>query len=172
MKFSWSNSNEGHPPRLVLTADDAQFDPVIIRNWQAEGFKVSYLPYTGTRRDYERQLAHLPEPLELGEKYAVVGKKTLFFLEKRLLGFSSFLQKNKKPILRNKKKERRQIVEMVLENKLRFLVISNIFSCYLAYGDAAMIVLDVAQKPMPKLCALVAYYPTKLPLPAAGYPSR
>ena len=41
----------------------------------------------------------------------------------------------------------------------------------LAYGDAATVVLEVAQKPMPKLCALVAYYPTQIPVPAAGYPS-
>lgn len=31
-------------------------------------------------------------------------------------------------------------------------------------------VLETALKPMPKLCALVAYYPDRLPPPAAGYP--
>lgn len=39
-----------------------------------------------------------------------------------------------------------------------------------AYGEAASIILALAQKPMPKLCALVAYYPDVLPNPAAGFP--
>ncbi len=39
-----------------------------------------------------------------------------------------------------------------------------------AYGEAASIVLALAQKPMPKLCALVAYYPDTLPNPAIGFP--
>ena len=39
-----------------------------------------------------------------------------------------------------------------------------------AYGEAASVVLDLAQKPMPKLCALVAYYPDMLPNPANGFP--
>ena len=40
-----------------------------------------------------------------------------------------------------------------------------------AYGDAASVLLAMAQKPMPKLCTLVAYYPTRIPAPAAGFPS-
>lgn len=39
-----------------------------------------------------------------------------------------------------------------------------------AYGEAASEALDVAVKPMPKLCALVAYYPEKVPAPGAGFP--
>lgn len=39
-----------------------------------------------------------------------------------------------------------------------------------AYGEAASIILDLAQKPMPKLCALVAYYPDTLPNPTTGFP--
>ncbi|KAL8695804.1 MAG: hypothetical protein Q9224_003145 [Gallowayella concinna] len=40
-----------------------------------------------------------------------------------------------------------------------------------AYGEAAEAILEMAYKPVPKLCALVAYYPERLP-PAggAGYP--
>ena len=33
-----------------------------------------------------------------------------------------------------------------------------------AYGDAAAVALDVAVKPIPKLCALVAYYPGTVPV--------
>ena len=61
------------PPKLVLTSQDAEFDPVTIRNWHAEGFKVTYLPYTGTQKEFERALQLLPDSLELGEKYAIVG---------------------------------------------------------------------------------------------------
>ncbi|KAL9126464.1 MAG: hypothetical protein Q9217_004485 [Psora testacea] len=111
MSFSLNEAMPSHP-KLVLTSQDEEFDPVTIRNWHAEGFQVSYLPYTGTRKAFERELQYLHYPLELGEKYAIV-----------------------------------------------------------AYGDAAMVVLDVAQKPMPKLCTLVVYYPTKIPAPAASYPS-
>ena len=41
---------------------------------------------------------------------------------------------------------------------------------HVAYGEAAEVVLETALKPMPKLCALVAYYPNRLPAPGAGYP--
>lgn len=41
---------------------------------------------------------------------------------------------------------------------------------HLAYGEAAEVVLEVALKPLNKLCALVAYYPNKLPPPGAGFP--
>jgi len=39
-----------------------------------------------------------------------------------------------------------------------------------AYGDAATLVLGACMKPMPKLCAVVAYYPPYMPRSNAGYP--
>lgn len=39
-----------------------------------------------------------------------------------------------------------------------------------AYGEAAETVLEIAHKPVPKLCALVAYYPERVSAPGAGYP--
>ena len=39
-----------------------------------------------------------------------------------------------------------------------------------AYGEAASVVLDMAVMPMPKLCALIAYYP-EAPVPSAGFPT-
>ncbi|KAF2477750.1 NTF2-like protein [Lindgomyces ingoldianus] len=41
----------------------------------------------------------------------------------------------------------------------------------ICHGEAASVVLKAAIKPMPKLCALVAYYPTVLPNPKTKYPS-
>ena len=38
-----------------------------------------------------------------------------------------------------------------------------------AYGEAASVVLDLAVKPILKLCALIAYYPLKLPPPSARF---
>lgn len=60
-------------PRLVLTAEDPSFDSVTIQNWKDEGYDVTYLPFTGSRPDFERNLQHLTDPLETGEKYAIVG---------------------------------------------------------------------------------------------------
>ena len=83
MKFSWSeSSNNASPPRLVLTRQDPEFDQTTIENWQTEGFAVTYLPFVGSHREFERTIAHLPDPLELGEKYAIVGTvRTLLFSE-------------------------------------------------------------------------------------------
>lgn len=69
MQFSWNNAL----PRLVLTSDTPDFDHEIIENWMDEGFQVAYLPYDGDRKDYHTKLQHLADPLELGEKYAIVG---------------------------------------------------------------------------------------------------
>lgn len=60
-------------PRLVLTAEDPSFDSVTIQNWKDEGYDVTYLPFTGSHPDFERNLQHLADPLEMGEKYAIVG---------------------------------------------------------------------------------------------------
>ena len=69
MKFSWSESQ----PLLVLTAEGSDFDPVTIKNWKDEGYQVNYLPYNGNKKEYMMELQHLADPLELGEKYAIVG---------------------------------------------------------------------------------------------------
>lgn len=39
-----------------------------------------------------------------------------------------------------------------------------------AYGDAAALVLEACMRPMPKLCALVAYYPPYMPKTSANFP--
>lgn len=39
-----------------------------------------------------------------------------------------------------------------------------------AYGEAASVALDVIVKPLPKLCALIAYYPGLVPTPGARFP--
>jgi hypothetical protein len=69
MHFSWNNAL----PRLVVTSDTPGFDQDIIENWKEEGFQVAYLPYDGDKKDYQNKLQHLADPLELGEKYAIVG---------------------------------------------------------------------------------------------------
>lgn len=42
---------------------------------------------------------------------------------------------------------------------------------FVAFGQAAAVVLEEGQKPIWKLCALAAYYPDKIPMPSAGWPS-
>ncbi len=68
--LGWSTST----PRIVLTSDTDEFDPTIISHFQDEGFQLSYLEYNGNKAEYMRKLEHLQDPLELGEKYAIVGE--------------------------------------------------------------------------------------------------
>ncbi|OAP65237.1 hypothetical protein AYL99_01209 [Fonsecaea erecta] len=105
--LSWTTTT----PRLVLTSDTEDFDPTIISHFQEEGFQLSYLQYAGDKAGYMAQLQHLQDPLELGERYAIV-----------------------------------------------------------AYGDAASLVLEACMKPMPKLVAVVAYYPDHVPRSTTGFP--
>lgn len=72
MKFSWNSANMAFP-KLVLTAEDSDFDPNIVENWKAEGFDVSYVPFGDSRNDYVGALQRLADPLGLGEYYAIVG---------------------------------------------------------------------------------------------------
>lgn len=69
-KLSWTTT----VPRLVLTSDTDEFDETIIQHFHEEGFQLAYLAYTGNHADYMARLQHLQDPLELGEKYAIVGK--------------------------------------------------------------------------------------------------
>ncbi|PGH19009.1 hypothetical protein AJ79_00043 [Helicocarpus griseus UAMH5409] len=109
MKFSWESGRA----RLVITADGNNFDPDTAQNFRDEDYEIAYLPYTGAQKEYKNQLQVLEDPLELGDKYAIV-----------------------------------------------------------AYGEAASLVLEACTKPMPKLCAVVAYYPTRIPQPTGGFPSQ
>ncbi|KAK6382292.1 hypothetical protein LTS17_004179 [Exophiala oligosperma] len=105
--LSWNTT----VPRIVLTSDTDDFDPTVISHFQQEGFQLSYLAYDGNKANYTAALQHLQDPLELGEKYAIV-----------------------------------------------------------AYGDAAAHVLEACMKPMPKLVAVVAYYPPYMPRSTTNFP--
>lgn len=69
MHFSWEKKN----PRLVITSNTPDFDPTTVSHWKEEGFAVAYLPFNGDAKVYRHNLQHLADPLELGDKYAVVG---------------------------------------------------------------------------------------------------
>lgn len=71
MHFSWHNTNS--MPRLIVTSDTTDFDRTILEHFMEEGFQVAYLPYDGDKKDYNNKLRHLADPLELGDKYAIVG---------------------------------------------------------------------------------------------------
>jgi hypothetical protein len=60
-------------PRLVITSDTTDFDHITVQHFLDEGFQVAYLPYTGDKKDYNNKLHHLADPLDLGDKYAIVG---------------------------------------------------------------------------------------------------
>lgn len=80
MKFSWSDSSVTQP-KVVITAEDYDFDRNIIENWRAEGFEVSYLPFVGSRKDNIHSLQHLSDRLELGDDYAIVGLLALMDID-------------------------------------------------------------------------------------------
>ncbi|KAF1987666.1 dienelactone hydrolase-like protein [Aulographum hederae CBS 113979] len=106
--------NNGCIPRLYITAEVdtvAEFDQVTLRHWQAEGFDVTFLPFSQAGQAYRNQLKELGKNLHLGEYFAIV-----------------------------------------------------------AYGDAATECLEVFRKQSPRLCALVAYYPSAIPDPTASFP--
>ena len=70
MHFSWDSIL----PRLVLTSDTDDFDHIIIDHFREEGFQVTYLAYSGNHKEYLNKLQRLADPLELGDKYAIVGE--------------------------------------------------------------------------------------------------
>lgn len=73
------SSNE--PRRLYITSNTPDFDPNVIRRFQAEGFDVEYLPFVASatddpereRKELENLLHEREDDLEAGERYAVVG---------------------------------------------------------------------------------------------------
>jgi hypothetical protein len=73
MHFSWHNIS----PRLILSNHSPDFDPITVAHWKEEGFGVAYLPYEGDAKVYRNSLQHLADPLELGDKYAIVGTVSL-----------------------------------------------------------------------------------------------
>ena len=80
MSFSWNDSTVALP-KVVITAQDNEFDQATIQNWRAEGFEVSYLPFTASREDYVHYLQHLADPLELGENFAIIGVLALVHIK-------------------------------------------------------------------------------------------
>ena len=60
-------------PYVVLTADSPDFDQVTISNWEDEGYKISYLPYIGNKKEYLERLEKFAQLLLSEEHYAIVG---------------------------------------------------------------------------------------------------
>lgn len=65
---------------LYLISDTSEFDPPIIHRFQAEGFDVEYIPFACTgdserdRKALENAVHAKEDELEMGERYAIVGK--------------------------------------------------------------------------------------------------
>ncbi|KAJ6007158.1 hypothetical protein N7522_005509 [Penicillium canescens] len=63
---------------LIIVSDTAEFDPHIIQRFEAEGFVVTYLPFTGCgdadkdRKALENAVHLKEDELESGERYAIV----------------------------------------------------------------------------------------------------
>lgn len=76
VQFSWSKVQ----PRIVVTSDTDEFDEEIMSHFQAEGYQIWYLAYSGDRAAYHNQLQHLADPLEMGDLYAIVGMFSMMFV--------------------------------------------------------------------------------------------
>lgn len=61
-------------PRLCITSEEDEFDAETIRNWQNEGFDVTYLPLNNGGKEYSSRLEAVKEGLGVGEQYAIIGK--------------------------------------------------------------------------------------------------
>jgi len=53
------------PPRLIVTAEDDEFDETSIEHWQEEGYDVTYLPMGEGGKPYVQSLKAVTD--ELGE---------------------------------------------------------------------------------------------------------
>lgn len=73
-------AEEPVPRRLILISDTPEFDPEIIRRFQAEAFDVVYLPFKCSgdserdRKSLEYAVHEKEDDLEAGERFAIVGK--------------------------------------------------------------------------------------------------
>lgn len=77
MQFSWSKSESARTasqPRLYVMANYDEPDPQMISQWRQEGFDVTYLPYLGNVKQFQRQVHQLGDSLGLSEKFAIVGQ--------------------------------------------------------------------------------------------------
>lgn len=61
-------------PRLCITSEENEFDTETIRNWQNEGFEVTYVPLDNGGKEYAGRLESVKEGLKVGESYAIVGR--------------------------------------------------------------------------------------------------
>ncbi|EED14271.1 dienelactone hydrolase [Talaromyces stipitatus ATCC 10500] len=70
-------------PRLCITSEEEEFDTETIRNWQNEGFDVTYVPLNEGGKDYASRLESVKEGLRVGESYAIIayGEAAAFCLD-------------------------------------------------------------------------------------------
>ena len=82
-KRSWHRDRQAEEPvprHLYLISDTPDYDPRIVRRFQAEGFDVEYMPFACTgdagkdQRALENAVHGKEDELESGERYAIVGR--------------------------------------------------------------------------------------------------
>ena len=59
---------------VILCADSDDFAEEVIRQWQAEGFNVLYVPFGKGGKDFVERVRRTGDNVGVSEQYAVVGK--------------------------------------------------------------------------------------------------
>lgn len=144
----FNHLNAHKTPHVFLTAETEDFDESIINAWKAEGFGVQYIPLGNGGASYTKTLHSLHDRIGVGEQYAIVGTS---------------------PLLPTAAPSH-SVSWMCSAVYARAILSANGFIANMnpAFGEAATIALESQIHPKnPRICALIAYYPSAIPAPTA-----
>jgi len=65
-------SFNSHPPKVYITAEDDEFDPVTTQHWKEEDYDVSYHPMGTGGKAYRDLIKSFSLNLRLGESFAII----------------------------------------------------------------------------------------------------
>jgi hypothetical protein len=66
--------NKSKVVHVIIAAESEDFAEEVIKQWQAEGFNVVYVPFGNGGKDFVARVKYTGDNIGVGEQYAVVGK--------------------------------------------------------------------------------------------------
>ncbi|WPH04286.1 Hypothetical protein R9X50_00717500 [Acrodontium crateriforme] len=137
----FNHLNKPTTQHLIITGEDDEFDEAIEEKWRGEGFNTAYVAMGQGGAEFIQRVHRAGEGFGTAEYYGIVGNACPF----------SFF--------------------FVLSLGLGLGLGIRLMCFLVAFGDAASAVLEAHTKPNhPKLCVIVAYYPSIIPPPNTKYP--